>query len=220
MKDIIILGAGPAARYVAYILSYQKDDQIIGFLDNDIKIHNTTIYGKPILGDDSIIPKLKSKGVSRSIVGIGEPSIRRDIRYKLKLNGLILTNAIHPTVFLSPEVKLGKGIVIEAGSIMSDNPIISDNVWVGISAWVSHDTVIGKDCSIGGGACVGANVIIGNCTRIGMGAVIQSSKKIGKGVIIGSGANVVKDVPDYSVIVGNPGRVIKFNEQLRKKIEG
>lgn len=33
--------------------------------------------------------------------------------------------------------------------------------------------------------------------------------KIGKGCVIGANAVVTKDIPDYCVVVGNPGKVIK-----------
>ena len=40
-------------------------------------------------------------------------------------------------------------------------------------------------------------------------AVIRTSVTIGKGSIIGANAVVLEDVPSLSIVVGNPGRVIK-----------
>lgn len=53
-------------------------------------------------------------------------------------------------------------------------------------------------------------VTIGHDVWIGHGAIIMKNVKIGYGAIIGSGAIVTKDVPDYAVVVGNPGRIIKY----------
>ena len=39
--------------------------------------------------------------------------------------------------------------------------------------------------------------------------MILSGVKISKGSVIGSGAVVAKDIPPYSIVVGNPGQVIK-----------
>jgi acetyltransferase EpsM len=36
--------------------------------------------------------------------------------------------------------------------------------------------------------------------------------RIGKWVMIGAGAVIIRDVPDFAVVVGNPGRIIKINQ--------
>ncbi len=51
---------------------------------------------------------------------------------------------------------------------------------------------------------------IGNDVWIGREAVIMPGVTIGDGAIIGTRAQVVKDVPPYAVVVGNPGRVVKM----------
>ncbi len=52
---------------------------------------------------------------------------------------------------------------------------------------------------------------VGNDVWIGYGTIITSKcKKIGNGAVIGAGTIVTKDVPPYSVVVGNPGRIIKY----------
>ena len=44
---------------------------------------------------------------------------------------------------------------------------------------------------------------------IGAGAIILSGVTIGKGSVIGAGSVVTKDIPAYSIAVGNPARVVK-----------
>lgn len=53
-------------------------------------------------------------------------------------------------------------------------------------------------------------VIIGDDCWIGCRAIILPGVNIGKGAVIGVGAVVSKDVPDFAVVVGNPGRVVKI----------
>ncbi len=52
-------------------------------------------------------------------------------------------------------------------------------------------------------------VTIGNDVWIGLGALILDGVKIGTGSIIGAEAVVTKDIPPYSIVVGNPAKVIK-----------
>ena len=55
-----------------------------------------------------------------------------------------------------------------------------------------------------------ANTIIGNDVWIGLGAIIKRGVKIGNGAIIAAGSIVVKDVPDYAIVGGNPAKIIKY----------
>ncbi|TRY18628.1 CatB-related O-acetyltransferase [Tessaracoccus rhinocerotis] len=52
---------------------------------------------------------------------------------------------------------------------------------------------------------------IGNDVWMGYNSIIHSSvNEIGDGAVIGAGAVVFKDVPPYAVVVGNPGRVVRY----------
>ena len=53
-------------------------------------------------------------------------------------------------------------------------------------------------------------IIIGNDVWVGCDVTILGGVHIGNGAVIGAGTVVAKDVPPYSVVVGNPARVIKY----------
>ena len=54
-------------------------------------------------------------------------------------------------------------------------------------------------------------VFVGEGTHIGINATVIQGIKIGKWATIGAGSVVIKDIPDYAVVVGNPGKIIKYN---------
>lgn len=56
------------------------------------------------------------------------------------------------------------------------------------------------------------SVIIGNNVWIGDKATILAGVHIGDGVVVGANSVVTKDVPAYSVVVGNPAKIIKTNK--------
>ncbi|MDU9005031.1 CatB-related O-acetyltransferase [Sedimentitalea todarodis] len=56
----------------------------------------------------------------------------------------------------------------------------------------------------------GQDTIIGNDVWIGQGARILPGARIGSGVIVGAGAVVGGAVPDYAVVIGNPGKVLRL----------
>lgn len=57
---------------------------------------------------------------------------------------------------------------------------------------------------------------IGSDVWIGDNAAVRRGITIGHGAIIGMSAVVVKDVPPYAIVVGNPGRIVRyrFSEEI------
>lgn len=58
---------------------------------------------------------------------------------------------------------------------------------------------------------------IGDDVFIGLNAIILPGTNIGKNCIIGSGTVVKGDIPDYSVVVGNPGKVVSDIRQWAER---
>ncbi len=54
------------------------------------------------------------------------------------------------------------------------------------------------------------NTTIGHDVWIGYGAIIMSGVTVGDGAIIGAGSIVTKNIEPYSVVVGNPAKIIKY----------
>jgi len=54
------------------------------------------------------------------------------------------------------------------------------------------------------------HIEMGHDIWIGDNVVILPGRKIGTGAVIGAGTVVVTDVPAYAIVVGNPGRVLKY----------
>lgn len=87
----------------------------------------------------------------------------------------------------------------------------------GIAVVIHARSVIGKNCVIGQCVTIGgrskhfAVPIIGDNVYIGAGAKILGPVLIGDNSIIGAGAVVLNDVPENSIVVGVPAKVIKTN---------
>lgn len=71
----------------------------------------------------------------------------------------------------------------------------------------------GKPCMEGikpRGVVKSRRITIGNDVWLGKNVIIANGANIGNGVIAGAGAVIIKDVPDYAVVVGVPARIIRY----------
>jgi acetyltransferase-like isoleucine patch superfamily enzyme len=107
------------------------------------------------------------------------------------------------------------GIEIEEG--------VQIGAWVGIFTHSSHAAVrlhgnnyinIDRDKRIG---YLRAPVKIGAYSFVGAGACILPGVVIGKGSLIGAGAIVSKSVPEFSIVHGNPAKVVGSTLDIDKK---
>ena len=96
-------------------------------------------------------------------------------------------------------LRLGKGVILKHNGL---------GVVIHPKAIVGENTQIYQNVSIAGRNNRGTPVI-GNNVFIGAGACVLGGIKIGNNVSIGANAVVLDDIPDNSVVVGIPGKVVK-----------
>ena len=124
--------------------------------------------------------------------------------------------AVTPTLIIGNRVHFGKmnrigcdnKIVIEDDVLFAPHVHISDrnHGFEDIHIAISKQKVTSK-----------GPVVIGAETWLGFGCQVMSGVKIGRHCVIAAGAVVVKNVPDYCVVGGNPARILKqYNQETHK----
>lgn len=143
-----------------------------------------------------------------TILAIGRNDLRKNLAAAFK--GQIAGPVIHPNATVSGNAKLKEGTVVMAGVVVNANAQIGRHCIINSGAVVEHDVVLGDFVHISPNAVVTGEVKIGEGTQIGAGASVIPGVKIGKWAVIGAGTVILSDVPDYAVVVGNPGQIIKY----------
>lgn len=104
----------------------------------------------------------------------------------------------------------GKNVNIEKGAQFSSEISLGDNSGIGVNIYTSNHCTDRTDIPMWKQGFTRANpVVIGDDVWIGARVTILPGVHIGKGSVIGAGSVVTKDVPEYSVVGGNPARVLK-----------
>jgi acetyltransferase-like isoleucine patch superfamily enzyme len=151
----------------------------------------------------------------------------------------LVTNSI------SKKAKIGKNVKIWNFAYVGDDVEIGDNVKIGSLAHIDYNVKIGENTLIEGSAYIpplsriGKNVFIGPAAVftndpyprskrmigvtiedgaiIGAGAVIKAGVTIGKNSVVAMGSVVIKDVPENTVVAGNPAKEKYSRDEYNKK---
>lgn len=200
---MILYGASGHSKVVIEILEQQKK-VISGLLDinPDIK----SLLGYPVFQK---IPEKYSIDKMKMIICIGNNATRKELAEK---NLGEFETAIHPTANISLRSSIGDGTVIMAAVSVNCNAVIGKHVILNTNCSVDHDCSLEDYVHISPNGALAGNVSIGEGTHIGIGACVIQGIKIGKWVTIGAGTVVISDVPDYAIMVGNPGKIISYNK--------
>lgn len=140
------------------------------------------------------------------LVSIGNNKIRKKVVKSLSAK---FTSLIHPSAIISARCKIGLGTVVMQGAILQADVIIGNHSIINTGASVDHECLIDDFVHISPKSTLCGNVSIGEGTWIGAGTTILPGVKVGKWCTIGAGSVVAKNIPDFSLAVGNRCKIIK-----------
>jgi UDP-2-acetamido-3-amino-2,3-dideoxy-glucuronate N-acetyltransferase len=147
------------------------------------------------------------------------------------------TATVDPGASIGPGSKVWHGAHVSTGARVGASCTLGQNVFVAATAVVGDRCKIQNNVSLYDGVVLEDDVFVGpsavftNVTRpraafprrdryettrvaagatIGAGAVVLCGRTIGRGAFVGAGAVVVRDVPPFAIVVGNPAKAIGF----------
>jgi UDP-2-acetamido-3-amino-2,3-dideoxy-glucuronate N-acetyltransferase len=130
-------------------------------------------------------------------------------------NAIIGDNCnINCHTFIENDVVIGNNVTVKSGVYLWNGLTVEDNVFIGPSVSFINDkyprskqypntyqrTYLKKNCTIGANATILGEITIGSYSLIGAGSVIT------------------KNVPDYAIITGNPGKIVGFVSEKGNKL--
>ncbi|MGB6085897.1 gamma carbonic anhydrase family protein [Parvibaculum sp.] len=128
---------------------------------------------------------------------------------------------IAPNAEVMGNVKLEKNASVWFGAVLrGDNELIT----IGENSNVQDGSVLhtdpGSPLTIERDVTIGHMVMLHGCTigagsLVGIGSIILNGAKIGKGCLIGANSLIAenKEIPDYSMVLGSPGKIVRTLDQ-------
>lgn len=204
---IFLYGASGHAKVIAEILE-ENNIEIGGFFDDNENIKKLLDYKCFGKFDIELLKQ------NKLIITVGDNKIRQKI-FK-SLPNIKYGTTIDVSANISKRATIEQGTVVMKGVSINSSVRIGAHCIINTNSSIDHDCIIDDFVHISPNAALAGNIKVGEGTHIGTGVNIIPNLKIGKWCVIGAGAVIIKDVPDYSVVVGNPGVTIKkaiYNEK-------
>lgn len=210
MKKCVIVGAGTYGQVYIKYLSEIYDVQ--GFFDSNPSLKDTVIIGYPVLGCVSELPDYMDDHKETAIfVPLGDNKRRVQLLQLFENSGYELPSFVHETVHLHDNVILGKSVYILPSTNIMPYTVIGNYTMISMGVNIAHHVVISEGCFLSQGCNIGASINIAENVYFGMASSIMTGvETIGAGALIGVGAVVIRSVPSKAVIVGNPGKILKY----------
>jgi len=199
VNQISIYGASGHGKVIADCIR-GLGIKLIGYYDDD--------DSKIGVFDSTEVKKYKELDHQGMIIcGIGNNSARMKLVEKIKSKSCTI---VHPSALVHSNNKLGSGTVVFHSSTIQIDTNIGIQCIINTSSSIDHDCIISDYVHIGPNSTLCGGVSVGEGALIGAGVTIIPNMKIGHWATIGAGSVIIQDVPDYATVLGNPGKVIKF----------
>ncbi len=123
---------------------------------------------------------------------------------------------IGQNVVISPEVILGKNVKVQNNVSIYSGVICEDDVFLGPSM-VFTNIINPRSAVIRRGSYV--KTLVKKGASVGANATIVCGNTLGRFCLIGAGTVVTKEVPNYALIVGNPGKQIGWVSEFGHRLD-
>ncbi len=216
MKKLVIFGGSGIGMIAASIADELGTYEVIGFLNDSIEFGN--LVGKfkkiPVIGrTEKYKELLNDPDIYFFIAYVGLQKERETFQ---KISTFEIpperwATLIHPTAIVPKNYcKIGVGVLIAPLAQLSPDTTICDHAILLANSFVGHDSTVDIFAHVATNGVIGANVHVGKGVHVGSNSTIREKIQIGDFSLIGSGSMVLDNVPENSVIIGNPGRVLRM----------
>lgn len=212
-KVVIIGGKGTAVVIAEQIydahIRFGMDIEVIGFAFDD-PAYKEGINGWPVLcGTREAYSKFRDDASVKFVFALYRSDLLKEriaLRESLGIPPERFLSFVHPTTYIAKSAKMGLANIILANCVINNNVCIGNFNTMNSNALIGHDTVLGDNNFIAAHTCIGSGLKIGNGNFTGLNCSMRNLITVGDYNLIGMASNVVKDVSDGNVLVGNPAK--------------
>jgi sugar O-acyltransferase (sialic acid O-acetyltransferase NeuD family) len=208
---ILIFGVSGYAKLVADALLESGAFPIAGFVDRVAAPGMRFLGDFPVFAEADVLAGTAAEEARQAVVAIGDNAVREKVVGRIAATRPDLAFPVirHPSALVSRFADVGAGTVLLPHAILNAAAKVGAQCSIYTNAVVEHDCVLADYVTLAPSVALGGNVHIGARSFLGLGATANHGCRIGDDTIVGAGGVVVTDLPDLSIAVGAPARVIR-----------
>lgn len=209
-RRLIIIGAGGHGKVSADCAEQMGHYNEIAFLDGEFPALSAVGVWSVIGTCDDL--NLYIDGRTDFFVAIGNNITRQKILSGLTTKACTIATLLHPSATISRYAQIGEGTIVCANTVINVAAKIGRGCIVNTSTSVDHDCQIEDYVHLAPGTRLAGDVKVGQGTFVGIGSAIIQGILLGNNCVLGAGSTLLYDLPDRSIAVGTPAKVIKQND--------
>lgn len=200
----------------------------------NVVVHGDTVIGAGVVVQDGVIlgkpPRLSARSSSAAPLGgplvieagasicaqaivfagahIGEGAIIGDQSYVRERTTIGAGSVVGRGACVDNDVVIGARVRLQSHVYITAFSVVEDDVFVGPCAMTTNDNTMARqhaDDELRGAT-------LRRACRIGGGAVLTPGIEVGEEAFVAAGSVVTNDVPSRGVVIGVPGRVVRYVE--------
>lgn len=200
----------------------------------NVVVHGDTVIGAGVVVQDGVVlgkpPRLSPRSSSAAPVGgplvieagasicaqaivfagarIGAGAIVGDQSYVRERTVIGAGSVVGRGACVDNDVVIGQRVRLQSHVYVTAFSVVEDDVFVGPCAMTTNDNTMARQHP----ADTLRGATLRRACRIGGGAILTPGIEVGEEAYVGAGSVVTNDVPARGVVIGVPGRVVRYVE--------
>ncbi len=196
----VIFGTSNLAQLLYYYATEDSGIKIDAFAVDRQYIDQAPTMPCPVVAYDELLKYSGECAVLSSVGYYDMNTRRRDVYNKLKNDGFIIADYIHPTAQVAKNAVLGEGNIILENVVIQAFSKLGNCNFMFANACIAHHSTIGSFNWFAPAATVGGEANIGDLSFFGINSTVKSKVTVRNSTLVGAGAYCSMDTVENQLI--------------------
>lgn len=220
-KKVVIFGAGEIGDLAHFYFTYDHAYDVAGFVVDDTLVKETSFKGLPVVPLSSMRKEFSPENFDAHVaLSYMKLNRLREAKYReVKELGYALVSYVCSKSVTWPDLTIGDNCLILENQTIQPKVKIGNNVMIWSGNHLGHGCHIHDHAYLASHICISGYTVIGERSFVGVNATFRDYIEVGRDSFITMDASVMQNVPEGSVVMGAPGKILPGGNLAGEKIK-